>query len=389
MTTRPVSLPVCLILCLVAFFFRSFFTLPPPSPLSSPSHIKPSPSCPSQLNLAPTTVFHEPGRSQLARPAIPLPPRPLIDLRLFSFLLLPPSCPASPGQLVLVHSSVPHTKQRALIRSTWARPLPELHTRVVFLLGRGKEGSQSEVEEEFELFVDIVQGNFVDSYYNLTYKNVMGLLWVREYCSGAGLIVKTDDDMWLDLHAIATTGLALPRHGELLACTVLTDLPVQRSGKWAVSEDEIGFTWFPPACSGWLYLLSNLTAATLLQAATGAKYFWIDDVWVTGILRQSIGLELTNVPLTITTSSSHLQMSKAMQSQLSWHWDFLAGPAPFEKATSLQLTERARHCFLEKCVSNVYQPEVQPTDREVEGEAVLLKLAALEPVLENLIKIYG
>ena len=335
------------------------------------------------------TVFPEPGSSQSTRPVTLLPPRPLIDLPLFSFLLLPPSCPPSPGQLVLVHSSVPHTKQRALIRSSWARPLPELHTRVVFLLGRGEEGSQREVEEEFELFEDIVQGNFIDSYHNLTYKNVMGLLWVGEYCSGASLIVKTDDDMWLDLHAIATISLALPRDGELLACTVLTDLPVQRSGKWAVTEEEIGFSRFPPACSGWLYLLSSVTAATLLRAATGAKYFWIDDVWVTGILRQSIGFELTNIPLSLTTSSSHLQMSKTMQSQLSWHWDFLAGPAPFQKATSLQLTERARRCFLEKCLSNVYHPEVQPTDREVEGEDLLLKLAKLEPVVENLMKIYG
>ena len=156
-----------------------------------------------------------------------------------------------------------------------------------------------------------------------------------------------------------------------------------------MSEEEIGFSIYPPACSGWLYLISNFTAATLLQAATGAKYFWIDDVWVTGILRQSIGLELTNIPLTITTSSSHMQMSKAMQSQLSWHWDFLAGPAPSQKANSLQLTQQARLCFLEKCLSSVYRPEVQPTDREAEGEALILKLAKLEPVVQNLMKIYG
>ena len=106
-------------------------------------------------------------------------------------------------------------------------------------------------------------------------------------------------------------------------------------------------------------------------------------------MRQSIGLQLTNIPLTITTSSSHMQMSKAMQSQLSWHWDFLAGPAPSQEATSLQLTERARLCFLEKCLSNVYRPEVRPTDREAEGEALILKLPKLRPVVENIIQIYG
>ena len=57
-----------------------------------------------------------------------------------------------------------------------------------------------------------------------------------------------------------------------------------------MSEDEIGFSNYPPACSGWLYLISNSTAATLLQAATGAKYFWIDDVWVTGFLAGDLNI---------------------------------------------------------------------------------------------------
>ena len=68
-----------------------------------------------------------------------------------------------------------------------------------------------------------------------TYKNVMGLLWATEYCSEAGVIVKTDDDMWLDLHAISTISRAFNFNGELLACTVLNNLKVERTGKWAVS----------------------------------------------------------------------------------------------------------------------------------------------------------
>ena len=89
--------------------------------------------------------------------------------------------------------------------------------------------------KEFKLEADIVQGDFIDSYHNLTYKNVMGLLWATEYCSGAGVIVKTDDDMWLDLHTISTISRAFNFNGELLACTVLNNLKVERTGKWAVS----------------------------------------------------------------------------------------------------------------------------------------------------------
>ena len=49
---------------------------------------------------------------------------------------------------------------------------------------------------------DLVQGSFTDSYRNLTYKNVMGLLWVTQFCSHAQYIVKTDDDMFLDIFEI-------------------------------------------------------------------------------------------------------------------------------------------------------------------------------------------
>ena len=66
-----------------------------------------------------------------------------------------------------------------MIRSTWGKQVPELDTRVVFLLGRGEEGSQAEVEKEFLLEGDIAQGDFVDSYHNLTYKNA-GWHKVRE-----------------------------------------------------------------------------------------------------------------------------------------------------------------------------------------------------------------
>ena len=45
-----------------------------------------------------------------------------------------------------------------------------------------------------------MQGNFLDTYYNLTYKSVMGHLWVSEFCRQAELVVKADDDIYVDLY---------------------------------------------------------------------------------------------------------------------------------------------------------------------------------------------
>ena len=62
----------------------------------------------------------------------------------------------------------------------------------------------SKVEKEKNIHNDIIQGSFHDSYRNLSYKNVFGLLWVSKFCQNAKFIVKTDDDIYLDLYEIFT-----------------------------------------------------------------------------------------------------------------------------------------------------------------------------------------
>ena len=49
-----------------------------------------------------------------------------------------------------------------------------------------------------------MQGDFLDTYHNLSYKAVMGNLWVAEFCSQAEFVVKTDDDMYVDLYEVHT-----------------------------------------------------------------------------------------------------------------------------------------------------------------------------------------
>ena len=51
----------------------------------------------------------------------------------------------------------------------------------------------------FENSLDL--GDFLDTYHNLSYKSIMGKLWVSEFCEQADFVVKTDDDMFIDLYA--------------------------------------------------------------------------------------------------------------------------------------------------------------------------------------------
>ena len=89
------------------------------------------------------------------------------------------------------------------IRTTWGTPfIPKVKTKLAFLLGKKTEefqdrinkkknilGSsqdtklQEDIEQENSDYHDIIQGDFFDSYRNLSYKNIMGNFWVSEFCS--------------------------------------------------------------------------------------------------------------------------------------------------------------------------------------------------------------
>ena len=66
-----------------------------------------------------------------------------------------------------------------------------------------------EIQNEHLLYGDIVQGDFVDTYRNLSLKAVVGNLWVSKFCSQAEFVVKTDDDMFVDLYEVKNFSLSI------------------------------------------------------------------------------------------------------------------------------------------------------------------------------------
>jgi hypothetical protein len=73
----------------------------------------------------------------------------------------------------------------------------------VFLLGETrKQRDQDLLEIENKEHGDLVQGTFMDTYRNLTYKNIMGKLWITQFCKQAEFVIKTDDDTYIDLYTV-------------------------------------------------------------------------------------------------------------------------------------------------------------------------------------------
>merc|ERR1712012_4692 len=117
--------------------------------------------------------------------------------------LSPDICKDGPVDIVtIVHSAVSNLVDREAVRKGWgASKRPWFESRVVFILGGTMNTSlQRQVEDEASQFGDIVQADFIDSYRNMSYKNLFGLAWVATWCPQAKLVVKTDDDYFVDLY---------------------------------------------------------------------------------------------------------------------------------------------------------------------------------------------
>lgn len=207
-------------------------------------------------------------------------------------------CPPNTQMVILIHSHHPHTDRRSAIRSTWGtavrwgtwphekqnRSCAGLRLAFVFGLHRDP-GLNDLIAEENTRFDDIVQGDFADSYQNMTLKSLLGLKIVDERCPGVRYLLKTDDDMIVNLPYL----LDLLNHMHAnLSRSIMGPLNVgsrvYRHGKWKLSKSEFPFDYFPPYESGSAYVITGDLIHDLFVTAEYVPHIHVDDVYVTGIL---------------------------------------------------------------------------------------------------------
>lgn len=202
--------------------------------------------------------------------------------------------------LVLVHSAPKNFRKRLTIRQTWANH-PDTAMKVYFMLGSvASRTLQFKLEMENERFGDLIQGNFTDAYRNMTYKHVAALKWFSYFCADTPILLKTDDDVFVNSPALMeyirenVDGVRTRR--KFVKCRVLEKGAVKRSyrSKWRVSTKEYAPAEYPPYCPGFIVLYSADMVQELYREAQSTKYFWIDDVHVTGTLVQQVNATLTS-----------------------------------------------------------------------------------------------
>ncbi|XP_062604138.1 beta-1,3-galactosyltransferase 1-like [Saccostrea cucullata] len=212
--------------------------------------------------------------------------------------------------VVIVHTSTDHFKRRSIIRQTWGNIniLRNGGFRIVFFFGLSKnKRTQTMLENESTVYGDIVQGHFVDSYHNLTHKGVLTYRWLSEFCSNVEMVVKVDDDMFVNLFYLMEYYLPKYRKSKRsIMCQIRpkgTSPIMRQKSKWQVNEDQFkNMTHYPITyCNGYFVLISADIIRELYKSSFLTPFFWVDDVYLYGLLPARIGdVEFTQIAKYLT-----------------------------------------------------------------------------------------
>ncbi|XP_054279363.1 beta-1,3-galactosyltransferase 1-like [Macrosteles quadrilineatus] len=205
-------------------------------------------------------------------------------------------CPSDLFLLVIVCSAPANFEQRSAIRDTWAS-LAEDSARVAFLLGESDNSTlQAKVVEESGIYDDIIQEGFVDSYNNLTIKSVMMLKWVQQHCSSARFLMKSDDDIYLNLPALSEALQPVAKRKNILIGSLICKAkPIQDStNKWYTPQYIFNEPYFPNYLSGTGYVMSQDVVSKLYKAALSTPIIHLEDVYITGVCSRAAGVKPLN-----------------------------------------------------------------------------------------------
>ncbi|XP_026053895.1 beta-1,3-galactosyltransferase 1-like [Carassius auratus] len=204
--------------------------------------------------------------------------------------------------LVLMVPVAPHeVNARNAIRSTWGTESSVQGKAVLtlFLVGlTGGAEAQQKMEEESRQHRDLVQSNFVDSYFNLTIKTMVIMDWLATRCPQATYAMKADSDIYINLENLMTLLLSpnTPRQNYITGYLML-DRPVVRDtkSKWYVSEKLYPEPIYPTYAQGSGYVFSNDLPEKIVEISKEVMGFNIEDAYV-GVCLKRLGFALSSPP---------------------------------------------------------------------------------------------
>lgn len=195
--------------------------------------------------------------------------------------------------VIIVASFAEAYKNRMVIRHTWGTD-NALHRKwkTVFLIGEGRNIAMSDqISREAQIFGDIIQGDYKETFDNKVFKIQSGFEWAAKYCNNFQYMLKTDDDVFVNTRGLidflSATGSS---NTEFYFGHLMHGSPVLRSGYYAVSKEDHPEDFYKDYISGGGYVLSKDLVLRFTQMFDVVKPLKIDDAYI-GMLAADIGVD--------------------------------------------------------------------------------------------------
>ena len=203
-----------------------------------------------------------------------------------------------PTVLIVIFTTQTHRgfQRRQAIRNTWAQDCFYTYygkCSYVFVFGKHDDSlSNILLQNEHEVYGDVIQESFIDSYRNLTYKSIFTWKWISGYCRGnADYIVKTDDDVFVRVNNMLKLIHKLSEkptrsmHG-----FVIRGSPHRhKESKYFITTSEYPFSQYPTLCSGTGVVYPSHIAGDLYNISLTTPYVHLEDVY-TSICATKLGI---------------------------------------------------------------------------------------------------
>lgn len=204
---------------------------------------------------------------------------------------------------IVIKSAMNNFDNRMAIRQTYGQEdiTPGHVTKILFFLGtKGKKSEiQMKIKAEMVKYKDIIQIDYIDTYFNNTIKTMMSFRWVFEHCSVADFYLFTDDDMYISVpnlleyvETVTTSNgsTITPKH-LFYAGYMFKSGPHRIIGsKWRVGLEEYPWNKWPPYITAGAYVISNQAMKVLYVASLFVRHFRFDDIYL-GIVAKKAGID--------------------------------------------------------------------------------------------------
>lgn len=209
--------------------------------------------------------------------------------RYFPMLLNhPEKCTGDTYLLMIIKSVATQHDRREVIRKTWGKEqvIDGKRVKTLFLLGKPssvaeRANHQKLVEYEDYIYGDILQWDFLDSFFNLTLKETHFLKWFHTYCPSVRYVFKGDDDVFVSVDNIFEFLDGNQAKNLFVGDVIVKAQPIRKKeNKYYIPLALYNKTHYPPYAGGGGFLMDGNLARRLYLVADTLELYPIDDVFL-------------------------------------------------------------------------------------------------------------